>query len=75
MVKQDITTEVMEYMVWVVELIADEFFNGHKTRAYNVMNELGIWDFYIQNYDITHTLSAGNIIGEVREILTVKEVI
>ena len=75
MVKQTITTEIMEYMVWVVELVAHEFFNGDKFKTYTVLNEQGIWDLYIDNYDITHSLSANNIICEIREILTVKEVI
>jgi len=75
MVKQGITTEIMEYMIWVVELISNEFFNGDKTYTYRVLNEQGIWSTYVQSYDITHTLSANNIIGEVRDVLTAKEVI
>ena len=75
MIKQGITTEIMEYMVWVVELVAHEFFNGDKSYSYNVLNEQGIWNLYIDNYDITHSLSANNIICEIREILTSKEVI
>jgi len=75
MIKQNITTEIMEYMVWVVELVANEFFSGEKTHAYEVLNEQGIWDVYIQSYDITHTLSANHIIEEVRDILTAKDVI
>ena len=75
MVTQSITIEIMEYMVWVVELVAHEFFNGDKYHAYRVLCEQGIWDFYVENYDITHTLSANSIVGEVRDILTTKEVI
>jgi len=75
MVRQSITIDVMDYMVWVVELVAHEFFNGDKSYTYNVLCEQGIWEFYIENYDITHTLSAKNIIEEVRDILTAKDVI
>ena len=75
MVRQNITTEIMEYMVWVVELVAHEFFSGDKFYTYNVLNEQGIWDLYIENYDITHSLSANNIIMEIRDILTAKDVI
>jgi len=74
-VKQDITLEVMEFMVWVVELVAHELFNNNKHHAYNVLYDQGIWDMYIQNYDITHSLSASNIICEIKEVLTAKEVI
>ena len=75
MVKQSITTEIMEYMVWVVELVAHELFDGDKYYSYSVLNEHGIWDLYIENYDITHSLSAKNVIREIRDVLTIKEVI
>ena len=75
MVSQSITTEIMEFMVWVVELTAEEFYNGDKSQAYNVLCQQGLWDLYVENYDITHSLSAKNIINEIREILTTKEVI
>jgi len=34
MIKQNISADIMEYMVWVVELAAGEFFGGDKTLAY-----------------------------------------
>ncbi|MCL2366371.1 MAG: DUF3791 domain-containing protein [Oscillospiraceae bacterium] len=68
-------TEIMEYMVWVIELVASEFFDGSKSLAYNVLNEQGVWELYIQNYDTTHSVGANAIIDEIREILTVKGVL
>ena len=75
MVNQDITSDVMEYMVWVVELVADEFFDGDKSHTYKVLTEQGIWDLYIQSYESTHSLGASVIIAEISEILKNKEVI
>jgi len=75
MTKQSINTEIMEYMVWVVELVACEFFDGNKALAYRVLNEQGVWDLYVQSYDTTHTMGARNLIEEIRDILTAKKVI
>ena len=73
--KQYVTAEIMEYMVWLIELVSSEFFSGDKALAYKVLRDQGVWDFYIQSYDITHTLSAQNAIEEIRDILVAKEVI
>ena len=75
MVRQSITTEIMEFMVWVVELVAHDLFEGDKCYAFNVLNEQGIWDLYVENYEITHSLSAKSIIMEIKDILAFKEVI
>ena len=34
MANQKMTLEMMEYVVWVIEIAANEFFNGDKTLAY-----------------------------------------
>jgi len=75
MVGQGINTEIMEYLVWVIELTADEFFDGNKTLAYRTLKDQGIWDMYVQNYDVTHTLGAGYIVDEIREILISQKVL
>ncbi len=69
---QDISAEIMEYMVWVVEIVSARFFSRDKTKGYKILNESGIWELYIQNYDVTHTLSAAYILQEVEEILSAK---
>jgi len=40
-----------------------------------VLNEQGVWDLYVQSYDVTHTLGAKHITREINEILTAKGVI
>ncbi len=59
--------EVMEYMVWVVELVAVEFFQNDKTAAYHALKSSGLWDIYINHYDTTHTLGKEYLVDEIRE--------
>lgn len=75
MVGQGINTETMEYLVWVIELAAAEFFGGDKTLAYRTLKDQGIWDLYVENYDVTHTLGASCIVDEIRDILIAKKVL
>ena len=73
MAKQNITTEIMEYMVWIVEIVSAEFFCGDKTLAYQTLKEHGIWDLYVDHYDVTHTLGKSYILEEIRDMFTAKE--
>jgi hypothetical protein len=75
MTSHKINKEIMEYMVWVIELAANEFFNGDKTLAYKALKNQGIWDLFLQSYDVTHTLGASCIVEEIREILLAKKVL
>ena len=75
MIKQNISTEIMEYLVWVIEIVAVEFFNGDKTLAYQTLKAQGIWDLYVEHYDVTHTLGKSYILDEIRELFPAKEVL
>jgi hypothetical protein len=70
-----INKEIMEYLVWVIELTAGEFFGSNKVHAYKILKDHGILDLFVQSYDVTHTLGASCIIEEIREILLIKKVI
>jgi len=74
MTKSNISFSIMEFMVWVVEVTANEFFNGDKTLAYNTLSETGVWDIYIDHYDTTHSLSKEFIINEINEYFIKHEV-
>ena len=50
------TFEIMEYIVWVIEIVAAEFFNGEKTTAYETLMSRGLIDTYVDNFETTHTL-------------------
>ena len=67
MAEQKMSHEVMEYMVWVVEIAAREFFKKDKTSAYDALKKSGIWDLYVEHYDVTHTLGAEYLLEEMRE--------
>ena len=69
MAKCKMNTDIMEYMVWVVEIAAAEFFNCNKTAAYDALKNSGIWDIYVEHYDVTHSLGAEYILNEIREHL------
>ena len=69
MINQGISFEIMEYMVWVVEIAAAEFFEKDKTVAYKTLKESGLWDIYVSHYDTTHTLGKEYLIEEIRERL------
>lgn len=71
--KLNISDDVMEYMVWLIEIVSSSFFNNNKALAYKMLKEYGIWRLYIQNYDVTHTLSVSYILHEIQEILTAEE--
>ena len=64
--------EVTEFMIWIIEITAREFFSNDKTKAYNVLKDTGILNSYADTYDVTHTLSATYIIDELRNILQTK---
>jgi len=66
---------VMEYMVWVIEIVSDEFFKGNKTAAYDALKLSEIWDLYIEHYDTTHSLSKEYLLDEIREAFNEKGVV
>ena len=67
MSEQKMSHEVMEYMVWVVEIAAREFFKNDKTSAYAALKKSGVWNLYVEHYDVTHTLGAEYLLEEMRE--------
>ena len=67
--------ETTEFIIWVIEIVAREFFNNDKTTAYNVLKDTGILNTYADTYDVTHTLSASYIIDEIRKVLESKGVV
>lgn len=69
------TLEVMEYMVWVVEITAAEFFKSDKTAAYDALKNSGLWDIYVEHYETTHTLGREYLINEIKEYFIKKGVL
>jgi len=65
----------MEYMVWVVEITAKEFFKHDKTAAYQALVDSSLWDIYVRNYDTTHCLGSQYILEEMREYFATNGVV
>jgi len=74
MAAQNINMEIMEYMVWVVEIVSMEFFGNDKTAAYQALKNSGLWDIYVNHYDATHTLGREYLLEEIKEYFTEHEV-
>jgi hypothetical protein len=70
MVNQKMSLETMEYVVWVIEIAAREFFGGDKTAAYDTLKNSGLWGLYTEHYETTHTLGSEYILDEMREYFT-----
>ena len=67
MTNQNMSLEIMEYVVWVVEIAAEEFFNGDKTVAYDTLKNSDLWSLYTEHYDVTHSLGSEYLLEEMRE--------
>jgi len=67
MANKEITMEIMEYMVWVVEVTAAHFFCNDKAAAYDALNSSGLWNIYVEHYDTTHTLGMEYLLSEIKE--------
>ena len=63
------TLEVMEYVVWVIEITARKFFGGDKTTAYETLKNSRLWNLYTVHYEVTHTLGCEYLLDEIREYL------
>ena len=64
---EPMSLETMEFMVWIIEIAAREFFCGNKTTAYDALKSSGIWELYTEHYDVTHTLGSEYLLEEMRE--------
>jgi len=68
------SVEIKDFLVYVIELCAEKFFNGDKSLAYSELKNNGLLDFYKETYDTSHTLSSAYILDEISEKLNKKRV-
>ena len=59
--------EEKDFLVYIIELCSERFFNGDKSLAYEILKKHGLLDFYKDTYDTSHTLSSGYILEEISE--------
>jgi len=66
--------EIKDFLVYVIELCADKFFNGDKSLAYSVLKKHDLLDFYKDTYEASHTLSSGYILEEIGEKIKTEKI-
>ena len=64
-----LTKESMHFMVWVIELVAEELFCNDKGAAYGALKGAGVWDFIIETYETTHTMGHQALLDEIKQYL------
>lgn len=74
MLNRIISDEIMEFMVWVLEVAAGSFFAGDRALAYNTIKKNDIWEAYINEFEAKKCLSAGAVCGELNKLLEEKGV-
>jgi len=56
--------EVAEFMIFVVEQIANRFFAGDQFTTYAVMKESGLWQFFSDTYETSHTVDVAYLMED-----------
>jgi hypothetical protein len=61
------TQTIKDFLVYIIELCAERFFNGDKSLAYKQLKDANQLLFYEETYDTSHTLSSEYILEEIKE--------
>jgi hypothetical protein len=61
------TQTIKDFLVYIIELCAERFFNGNKSLAYKHLKNTNQISFYEETYDTSHTLSSEYILEEIKE--------
>ena len=56
--------EVAEFMIFVVEQVANRFFAGDQSAAYLAMKKSGLWAFFSDTYETSHTLGVAYLMED-----------
>jgi len=62
--------EVAEFMIFVVEQVANRFFGGDQAAAYLAMKSSGLWAFFSDTYDTSHTLGTEYLLEDAERWFT-----
>jgi len=60
------TLTIKDFLVYIIELCAERFFNGNKSLAYKQLKDTNQLLFYEETYDTSHTLSSEYILEEIQ---------
>lgn len=69
MLRRIITEEIADFMVWVIELAAIEFYGHDRALAFKDLNDRLIWHNFIEKYEEKRGLTAALIVDEISETL------
>jgi hypothetical protein len=61
--------EVADFMVFIVEQVANRFFAGDQAAAYITMKDSGLWDFFSDTYDVSHSLGVEYLMDDAEKWL------
>jgi hypothetical protein len=61
--------EVADFMVFIVEQVANRFFAGDQAAAYAAMKDSGLWDFFSDTYDVSHSLGVEYLMDDAEKWL------
>jgi hypothetical protein len=59
--------ETKDFIVFLINIVAEEFFSGRKDIAYARLEKAGLLSFYSDTFETSHTLGKEYILNEVRE--------
>jgi len=65
MLRRIITDRIAEFMVWLIELVAIEFYEGDRALAFKDLNDLKIWHHFVEKYEEKCSLNAEAITDEI----------
>ncbi|MDR0500335.1 MAG: DUF3791 domain-containing protein [Coriobacteriales bacterium] len=68
------TYNISHFMVFITEKIAERFFSCNSVTAYQVMRKSGFWEFLLETYDVSHTLSTEYLLKDAAEWFAAKEI-
>lgn len=61
--------EVADFMVFIVEQVANRFFASDQAAAYIAMKDSGLWDFFSDTYDTSHSLGVEYLMDDAEKWL------
>ena len=59
----------MDFLVYLVDIVSNKYFNGDLKKAYRALNDSGLLAFNDEFYDVQHVLSKDILLEEVGEII------
>lgn len=62
--------KVADFMIFTVEQVANRFFDSDQQTAYLAMRKSGLWEFFSDTYETSHTVGVEYLMQDAEEWLT-----